>query len=186
MLEIRFICSCRTDFNDVQSKAVFSDIVIAGKVVNLSLTQPPLSADYDSYTAFVQVSSVIKQPAHQLSNYIIYRRQYISIDGFLKNNSADLQSLHLSQANASHNVSNIFASQYCFSYVNQSQDYILFINQSIPVANSKPIYRSAQVPALYTRTDKKLIKEVLCASCGKCFTNFCFNPYPKVVLDHTE
>lgn len=170
IFHIGMVYSCGTVFSDVQSKALLSQIVIVGKVDNLTLTSSEQSQDYRSYTAVVQVLSVLKQPRHWQRNNAISRKQYITISGFLTDSSNSWSSSsNFSSAQPISTTSSVTSSSSnhsCLSYVTLSKDYILFINHTTGINQNRHTYHTAQLSTNYTKTDKKLIRDVLCDNCG--------------------
>jgi len=161
MLHISFVSCCRTDFDSVQTRALLSQVVIVGKIERLyesSTTDYP-SMDYKRYSADVEVLSIVKEPTYA-TNYTgepLARRRTIQIDGFLK------------LSDASRWADNSITDDRCLSYVKEEEYYLLFINHTTTSYNVAS-YRNVQPAAEYTKTDKKLIKSVVCENCGKYLT----------------
>lgn len=167
MLQIAIASGCVTEFDNVQSKALLSQIVIVGRIQKLELTRPQLTEDYQTYTALVQVLSVIKQP--KTLHRSIRRRQHIPIEGFLNRTEMTyslLSTLPSAQSLSLTSATNSSSNGHCLSYVNALEDYILFINRTSSNNLDRPTYHTAQLSTNYTKTDKKLIKDVLCVNCG--------------------
>lgn len=169
MFHIGLVYSCGTVFDDVQTKALLSQIVIVGKINGLRLTPSQQSPDYNSYTAIVQVLSVLKQPGILQQDDILNRKQYITIDGFLtdSDSSSSLSTSAQHISTTSQTPTPTATNRSCLSYVNLSADYILFINRSATPDQNRTTYHTAQLSSNYTKTDKKLIKDVLCDDCGR-------------------
>lgn len=171
-------CCDRLDpqFDNVESKALMSEIVVSARIISLSQTRLP-RRDYRSYTAAVRINYVLKQNA----STIIQRKDVIQIDGFMPNpeleptaQSTRASSLGLQQQDNPH----------CLSYVSLDKSYILFLNHSTH-NNSNSLtgsrrritpshrYHTAQLSTEYTQSLQKKIRKVLCDTdkdgepCGK-------------------
>lgn len=159
-LQIVTVSCCRTPFDDVQSKALSSSAVIAGTIRDL---------DYFKQTASVHVTSVIKDTTDKS----IQRKDVITISGLIpfeyKSKTLDLR------AQPRGSLTSILALQQCFSFVNISSEYILFINHT-QNSGADIIYKNVHEAVDYTKSDKKLIKSILCEDCGKC------NPFYIIIV----
>ena len=173
MCQIGFVYSCGTVFDDVQSKALLSQIVIVGRIQSLDSSPPQQSQDYRGDVGVVQVLSVLKQPETTTNDETIYRKQYIEVTGFA--NSERQSSLSSAQNLSATPPATNYS---CLSYVNLLQEYILFINRTSGASQERPTYHTAQLISAYTRSDKKLIKDVLCENCGKFIVVDLFITFP--------
>ncbi|XP_067933510.1 uncharacterized protein [Watersipora subatra] len=168
MWQINFVFCCETRFEDVQTKALLSQIVIIGKIHSLDPLPSRRFQDYNIYSGTVQVTSVLKKPENQTDSEIITRKQYIQIEGFLQHSSKNSSSkLSTAQLLRSTSTATPSTNHTCYSYVELSKEYILFISQSASASQGKLTYHTAQLSSNYTKTDKKLIKDVLCKGCAR-------------------
>lgn len=142
-----------SSYNDIQSKAVSSPIVIVARVLDL---------DKSTSRGTVQVRSVLKQPNSDIS-----RRDKLTVEGLRKTVETTNQPLSAQILDTSTSTYNSTSADPCLSYVSisKSKEYILFINQS--VSGVKDLYRTVHKASDYTKPDKKLLKNVLCDGCGK-------------------
>lgn len=161
LLQIGIVASCVTEFDDVQSKALLSQIVIVGKISRLD-SSPSL----DYRVAKIQVLSILKQPLN--GDIRLRRRQYLNISGFLPANSSPSITPVAQPSTLTYLAQTVTPHRLCLSYVNISENYILFINRTSDNRPQPAIrYHTAQLTSKYTRTDKKQIKDVICDKCGK-------------------